>query len=74
MKTITTPLLVRSAKPVAPEPAVRAAWPGGTRRALETLTPWAIIAAVVAAWWVAASGSLIFPTPPETVTGLKDLV
>lgn len=59
---------------VQPEPAVRAAWPGGTRRALETLTPWAIIAAVVATWWVAASGSLIFPTPPETVTGLKDLV
>jgi NitT/TauT family transport system permease protein len=70
MKTITPPAPPRSVKPGAAEPAARGAAP----RALETITPFAIIAAVVAAWWVAAAESVIFPTPPEVVTGLKELL
>ncbi|HYH78828.1 MAG TPA: ABC transporter permease [Longimicrobium sp.] len=74
MKTITPPSPPRTAKPAAAKPVARAVGPGGARRALETVTPLAIIAAVVAAWWVAASGSLIFPTPPEVLTGLQELL
>ena len=76
MKTILRPPSSppRATQPRTAEPVARPAAPGRTRRALEAVTPLAIIAAVIGAWWVAASGSLIFPTPPEVVAGLRELL
>ncbi|HET7464554.1 MAG TPA: ABC transporter permease [Longimicrobium sp.] len=53
---------------------VRPAAPSALRRAAESITPLVIIAAVIGAWWVAAADSPIFPTPPEVVTGLRELL
>jgi NitT/TauT family transport system permease protein len=61
------------AAPGGPAPA-RPAARSTLRRAAEAATPFAILAAVVGAWWVAAAGSIIFPTPPEVVTALRDLL
>jgi NitT/TauT family transport system permease protein len=74
MKTITPLAPPRAAVPGAAEPAARRAGPGGARRALEAVTPLAIIAAVVGAWWALAADSPIFPTPPEVITGLRELL
>lgn len=74
MKTMITPLpQPRAVKPPAPGAAEQAARRAG-RRALETVTPLAIIAAVIATWWMAAAESLIFPTPPEVITGVRELL
>lgn len=32
-----------------------------------------VVATFVALWWLAASGSLIFPTPPEVIMGMLEL-
>ena len=46
------------------------------KRAILTLPPLAVLAAIVALWWVvvAASGSVVFPTPWQVVTGTAELV
>jgi NitT/TauT family transport system permease protein len=56
--------------PAAPRPA----GPSALRRAAEAVTPLAIIAAVVGAWWALAADSPIFPTPPEVISGLRELL
>jgi len=37
------------------------------------LLPLGVLCGLVAVWWVAASGSAIFPTPPEVVRGIASL-
>jgi NitT/TauT family transport system permease protein len=77
MKTITPLPRLRAAKPAPSgtmEAAQLAGTPRGAWRALEAATPLAILAAVIAAWWVAAADSPIFPTPPEVITGLRELL
>jgi len=64
-ETVAVPRPLTAARPAGPSPL---------RRAAEAVTPLAIIAAVVGAWWVAAAGSVIFPTPPEVVKALKELL
>jgi NitT/TauT family transport system permease protein len=41
---------------------------------LRQVVPLLLVGALVAAWWVAASPSKIFPTPEEVVTGMIELV
>jgi NitT/TauT family transport system permease protein len=76
---------MKTAVPPAPPPAPAAArrpaaagadvaGPSAARRAAEAAAPFAIIAAVVAAWWATAADSPIFPTPPEVITGLQELL
>jgi NitT/TauT family transport system permease protein len=45
-------------------------------RTQEMLAPVAVIAALIAAWWVTviATGSVIFPTPWQVVTGALELI
>ena len=75
MKTAAAPAapLAAAASPAA-APASPAATRSATRRALERLAPFAIIAAVIGAWWVTAADSPIFPTPAEVITGLRELL
>jgi NitT/TauT family transport system permease protein len=77
MKTITSPSGTRAAAPAlhdAAEPHAAFGARSRTRRALEAATPLAIIAAVIATWWVTAADSPIFPTPPEVIAGLRELL
>lgn len=76
MKILAPPAAPPASKPAASpaRPPGAAAAPSATRRALEAATPLAIIAAVIATWWVTAAESPIFPTPPEVITGLRELL
>ncbi len=40
---------------------------------LKRLGPFLIVAAFIGAWWLAATGSLIFPTPPQVVLAVGEL-
>src|SRR5258706_13827401 len=40
---------------------------------LRRIAPFAVIAFVLAAWWLAAAQSRIFPTPPAVVLGIVEL-
>ena len=40
---------------------------------MNKLLPLGVLCGLVAVWWVAASGSAIFPTPPEVVRGIASL-
>lgn len=40
---------------------------------LKRLGPYLIVALFIGVWWLTATGSVIFPTPPQVVTGLAEL-
>jgi len=40
---------------------------------LKRLTALLVVGVFVAIWWITASGSIIFPTPPEVVVGIVNL-
>jgi NitT/TauT family transport system permease protein len=77
MKIAASPTIVsapdRASRSPAP-PIAGKGKPSAARRAAATATPLAIIAAVIGAWWVAAAGSPIFPTPLGVLTGLEELL